>query len=79
LGSGFRPLWVERRGQCPDVLLIAGLGDPAEACKGGHRREVGMDDWGWEHLSAWSSRRLELPPGPLFCIIDGPTRGRPWP
>jgi pimeloyl-ACP methyl ester carboxylesterase len=24
-------LWVERRGQGPDVLLIAGLGDPAEA------------------------------------------------
>jgi site-specific recombinase XerD len=20
--------------------------------KGGRRREVGMDDWGWEHLSA---------------------------
>jgi integrase len=20
----------------------------------------------------------ELPVGPLFCIIDGPTRGRPW-
>jgi integrase len=38
-----------------------------------------MDDWGWEHLSAWTSRRLELPLGPLFCIIDGPTRGRPWP
>src|SRR3712207_4818724 len=24
-------LWTERRGQGPDVLLIAGLGDPAEA------------------------------------------------
>jgi integrase len=23
-------------------------------------------------------RRAELPVGPLFCIIDGPTRGRPW-
>jgi len=38
-----------------------------------------MDDWGWEHLSAWASTRLGLPAGPLFCIIDGPTRGRPWP
>ena len=47
--------------------------------KGGRRREVGMDDWGWEHLNAWASQRLELPAGPLFCIIDGPTRGRPWP
>jgi site-specific recombinase XerD len=47
--------------------------------KNGRRREVGMDDWGWEHLSVWLARRLDLPPGPLFCIIDGPTRGRPWP
>jgi integrase/recombinase XerD len=22
--------------------------------------------------------RVELPLGPLFCIIDGPTRGQPW-
>ncbi len=21
--------------------------------KGGRRREVGMDDWGWEHLRPW--------------------------
>jgi integrase len=43
--------------------------------KGGRRREVGMDDWGWEHLHPWLSARAELPVGPLFCIIDGPTRG----
>jgi pimeloyl-ACP methyl ester carboxylesterase len=29
--TGELELWVERRGQGPDVLLIAGLGDPAEA------------------------------------------------
>jgi site-specific recombinase XerD len=46
--------------------------------KGGKRREVGMDEWGWEHLRPWLSARAELPVGPLFCIIDGPTRGRPW-
>jgi site-specific recombinase XerD len=46
--------------------------------KGGHRREVGMDDWGWEQLRPWLSARPELPVGPLFCVIDGPTRGRPW-
>jgi integrase len=46
--------------------------------KGGRRREVGMDEWGWEHLRPWLSVRAELPVGPLFCIIDGPTRGRPW-
>jgi site-specific recombinase XerD len=46
--------------------------------KGGRRREVGMDDWGWEHLRPWLTERAELPVGPLFCIIDGPTRGRSW-
>src|ERR671911_1642966 len=46
--------------------------------KGGRRREVGMDEWGWEQLRSWLSARAELPAGPLFCIIDGPTRGRPW-
>ena len=29
--AGDAELWVERRGHGPDVLLIAGLGDPAEA------------------------------------------------
>jgi site-specific recombinase XerD len=46
--------------------------------KGGRRREVGMDEWGWEQLLPWLTARTELPAGPLFCIIDGPTRGRPW-
>jgi site-specific recombinase XerD len=46
--------------------------------KGGRRREVGMDDWGWEQLRPWLNARAELPVGPLFCIVDGPTRGRPW-
>ena len=44
--------------------------------KGGRRREIGMDPWGWEQLSPWLQSRVELPVGPLFCIIDGPTRGR---
>jgi site-specific recombinase XerD len=46
--------------------------------KGGRRREVGMDEWAWEQLRPWLDARAELPVGPLFCIIDGPTRGRPW-
>jgi integrase len=46
--------------------------------KGGRRREVGMDDWGWEQLRPWLGERAGLPVGPLFCIIDGPTRGRAW-
>ena len=46
--------------------------------KGGRRREVGMDEWAWEQLRLWLSARAQLPLGPLFCVIDGPTRGRPW-
>jgi site-specific recombinase XerD len=46
--------------------------------KGGKRREVGMDDWGWEQLRPWATARTELPVGHLFCIIDGSTCGRPW-
>jgi site-specific recombinase XerD len=29
-------------------------------------------------MRPWLAARPELPVGPLFCIIDGPTRGRPW-
>ena len=46
--------------------------------KGGKRREVGMDDWGWEQIEPWRRHRLELPVGPFLCIIDGATRGRAW-
>jgi site-specific recombinase XerD len=46
--------------------------------KGGRRREVGMDDWGFEQLRPWLAARVKLAVGPLFCVIDGPTRGRPW-
>ena len=46
--------------------------------KGGRRREVGMDEWGWEQLQPWLTSRLELPVGPLFCVINGHTRGRQW-
>jgi site-specific recombinase XerD len=46
--------------------------------KGGRRREVGMDRWGFEQLGPWLELRLGMPVGPLLCVIDGPTRGRPW-
>jgi site-specific recombinase XerD len=45
--------------------------------KGGKRREVGMDRWGWQHLGPWLELRRALPPGPLLCVLRGPTRGRP--
>jgi len=34
--------------------------------KGGKRREVGMDGWGFEQLRPWLARRVEMPVGTLF-------------
>jgi len=49
------------------------------AGKGNKRREVGMDPWAWsDHLAPWVVCRTQWPLGPLFCVIDGATRGRPW-
>jgi site-specific recombinase XerC len=45
--------------------------------KGGRRREVGMDPWGWDHVGPWLELRVARPVGPLLCVIDGPTRLRP--
>ena len=36
-----------------------------------------MDLWGWELLRPWLAYRVQIPVGPLFCVIDGRTRGRP--
>jgi site-specific recombinase XerD len=57
----------ERRGS---VLIRHGKNDK--------RREVGMDAWAWSALEPWLADRAELPIGPLFCVIDGPTCGRGW-
>jgi site-specific recombinase XerD len=46
--------------------------------KGGRRREVGMDAWAWAELQPWLETRVDLPVGPLFCVLTGPTRGRQW-
>jgi Phage integrase family len=46
--------------------------------EGGRRGEVGMDAWAWEQLEPWLDVRVELPVGPLFCVVNAPTRGRPW-
>jgi integrase len=34
--------------------------------KGGRRREVGMDAWGWEQLEPWLDVRRTFPVGPLL-------------
>ncbi|MFH9008096.1 alpha/beta fold hydrolase [Streptomyces afghaniensis] len=56
-------LWVERRGEGPDVLLISGLGDPAEAWQ---PQLDGLADR--YRLTAFDNRgagRTPLPEGPL--------------
>lgn len=45
--------------------------------KGGKRRTVGMDAWGWEQLVPWLEDRVAFPAGALFCVVHGPTAGRP--
>jgi site-specific recombinase XerC len=45
--------------------------------KGDRRREVGMDEWGWEQLRPWLDARAELPVGPLFASSTArPADGR---
>jgi site-specific recombinase XerD len=44
--------------------------------KNDRRREVGIDAWGWTAIEPWLTERVKLPVGSLFCVIDGPTRGR---
>ena len=37
-----------------------------------------MDVWGFEHVQPWLEAREKMPVGPLFCVLDGRTRGRAW-
>ena len=41
-----------------------------------HPTRPRLDAWAWAPLDAWIAKRVELPVGPLFCVIDRPTRGR---
>jgi hypothetical protein len=54
----------QRRGS---ILVTHGKND--------RRREVGMDAWAWSVLEPWLADRVELPIGPLFCVIVGRTKG----
>lgn len=46
--------------------------------KGGKRRLIGMDDWGWQELRPWLEVRAALPVGTVFPIVSGPTAGHAW-
>ena len=62
-----------------ELDLDPGRGSVLVRCgKGGRRREVGMDDWAFDQLQPWLTARQTMPVGPLFCVINGHTRGRAW-
>jgi integrase/recombinase XerD len=44
--------------------------------KGKSPGTVAMEDWGWIELRRWLDLRASYPPGPLFCVVEGPTKGR---
>ena len=46
--------------------------------EGGKRRELGMDQWAWQHVNAWLDVSVIMRVGALLCVIEGPTQGRPW-
>lgn len=43
--------------------------------KGDKARFSGMDPAAFDELQAWLSLRARYPAGPLFCVIEGPSRG----
>ena len=43
--------------------------------KGDKRREVGMDEWGWEQLRPWLDLRARMPIGALFASSTGGLAG----
>lgn len=47
--------------------------------KGGKTRTVGMDPWGFEQVMPYLEWRYDrYPAGPVFCIVQGLTKGRAW-
>ena len=44
--------------------------------KAGKRRIVETDPWAWRQIEPWLDERLRLSPGPVFCVVHGPTAGR---
>jgi integrase/recombinase XerD len=37
-----------------------------------------MDDWAWEQLEPWLKAASSCRSNRCSCIVNGPTRGRPW-
>lgn len=90
--AGERPAGLRVRGLIV-VLWRAGLrvsealalteGDPrARARSDARPPRQGTGGWdgrlGRRQLEPWLKCRLQMPIGALFCVIKGPTAGRPW-
>ena len=44
--------------------------------KMGKSATCGLDPWGFEQIQPWvDERRERFPAGPVFCVVEGPTRG----
>lgn len=70
--------------RCQEALdLLPSDLDPASGTvrvrrgKGGKARLSGMCAGAFEEVMPWVEERAELPPGPLFSVTDGPTKGGP--
>ena len=68
-----------RRSRSPKQTSIG----VADRCSSGEARAAAAARSAWttgrgEQLAPWLNVRVELPVGPLFCVVNGPTRGRPW-
>jgi integrase/recombinase XerD len=68
-----------KRSRSPSTISITGADRcwSAAARAGAAARSTWTSGGGSSYGRGWNAR-AELPVGPLFCIIDGPTRGRPW-
>src|SRR5436190_1056127 len=76
LGRG--GLRIQERSRSPNATSTQGAG--RYWCPAARAADAARSVWtpgaGNSRSRGWP--RIELPVGPLFCIIDGPTRGRPW-
>ena len=81
-----RALWIliwrsGLRIECEALRLMAHDLNPLEgtvhvACgKGGKARTVPMDPLAWEQIAPWLALRAKYPDGPIFCVVEGRTKG----
>lgn len=68
----------ERTGLAPALVDTALRNHGRSRARRSRITGLWMDPRAWSVLDDWTSTRTAFWPGPLFCVIDGPTRGRAW-